>query len=70
MKRVEESRKKEKRITARLITYLAGDVTVHYKDKFYCKTGQAEYNKNMFVGVVEFIYTLLLRLLHSFRRRD
>jgi len=55
-KRVEESRKKEKKITVRLITYLAGEVTVHYKDKFYCKTGQAQYNKNMFIGVVEFIY--------------
>ncbi len=54
--RVEESRKKEKKITQRLITYLAGEITVHYKDKFYCKGGQPAYNINLFKGVVDFIY--------------
>ena len=54
--RVDESHKKEKKITERLITYLAGEITVHYKDKFYIRHGQAEYNKNMFISVVEFIY--------------
>jgi len=54
--RVEQHRTREKLITERLITYLAGETTVHYKDEFYKKHGQAEYNKNMFVGVVEFIY--------------
>jgi len=54
--RVDESSKKQKRITQRLITYLAGEITVHYKDKFHCKHGQPAYNKNLFVNLVEFIY--------------
>ncbi len=54
--RVGENRQGEKRITERLITYLAGEITVHYKDKFHNKTGQPEYNKNLFVDLVDFVY--------------
>lgn len=39
-----------------MITYLAGEITVHYKDKFHNKVGQPEYNKLMFVDLVDFIY--------------
>lgn len=50
------SRIGEPRVTQRLITYLAGEITVHYKDKFHTKTGQPDYNKQLFVNLVEFIY--------------
>lgn len=46
----------ESKISQRLITYLAGEITIHYKDIYYSKTGQPEYNKNMFISVVDFIY--------------
>ena len=56
--RIHLSRRGKQRITQRLITYLAGEITVHYKDKFHNKMGQPEYNKFMFVDLVEFIYQL------------
>lgn len=45
-------------ITDRLISYLASEITVHYKDLFYKKMqdGQPEYNKEMFESLVDFIY--------------
>lgn len=47
----------EDRITSRLITYLAWEITIHYKNEFYYKRSeQPEYNKQMFVELVEFIY--------------
>lgn len=55
-KRVREARDGGKKITQRLITYLAGEITVHYKDKFYEKHEQPEYNKRMFESIVEFMY--------------
>lgn len=54
--RVKMSRTKEPKISQRLITYLAGEITVHYKDKLQTREGQAEYNKRMFENLVEFIY--------------
>ena len=55
--RVEVSRRGETRITQRLITYLAGEITVHYKDKFHTKQKeQPAYNKNMFTDLVGFVY--------------
>lgn len=55
--RVDVSRKKEPKITQRLITYLAGEITVHYKDKVHTKhKAQPEYNINMFSDLVSFIY--------------
>jgi hypothetical protein len=56
--RVGESRKKEKRITERLVTYIAGEITVHYKDKYFTRYGQPDYNKKMFSDLVEFIYSI------------
>lgn len=56
--RVHTTRSLSKKITQRLITYLAGEITVHYKDKFHNKNGQPEYNKNLFVDLVDFIYQL------------
>jgi hypothetical protein len=44
------------KVSQRLITYLAGEITVHYKDKFYTKNSQPEYNKRMFESLVESIY--------------
>lgn len=54
--RATKKRNGDSTITNRLITYLAGEITVHYKDKFFCRTGQPEYNINMFKSVVDFIY--------------
>ncbi|MCD6012979.1 MAG: hypothetical protein K0Q79_2841 [Flavipsychrobacter sp.] len=56
IKRVDKKRTGESKITQRLITYLAGEITIHYKDKFITRSGQPEYNKKMFGSVVEFIY--------------
>lgn len=44
------------KISQRLITYLAGEITVHYKDKFYMKSGQPTYDKKMFANLVDSIY--------------
>lgn len=46
----------EPKVSQRLVTYLAGEITVHYKDRYYMKTGQPEYNKKMFESLVESIY--------------
>lgn len=55
--RVETSRKWESRISQRLITYLAWEITVHYKDKLQTKNWeQPEYNIALFENLVEFIY--------------
>ncbi|OGQ47180.1 MAG: hypothetical protein A3I05_00720 [Deltaproteobacteria bacterium RIFCSPLOWO2_02_FULL_44_10] len=58
--RLSHTRQGESKITDRLLGYIAGEITVHYKDEFYNKrqSGQPEYNKNMFVGMAEFIYQL------------
>lgn len=56
--RVRTSHHGGKKITERLVTYLAGEVTVHYKDRFYDKVGQPEYSKKMFEGLVDFIYRI------------
>ena len=55
-KRVERFRGGEPKVSQRLITYLAGEITVHYKDKYFMKSGQPEYNKKMFESLVESIY--------------
>ncbi len=59
-KRVRPGRQGDSKITHRLLAYISGEITVHYKDQFYNKheNGQPEYNKNMFVGMAEFIYQL------------
>lgn len=54
--RLKISRQGEMKITQRLITYLAGEVTVHYKDVFHQKHGQPLYNKKMFSDLVQFVY--------------
>lgn len=55
--RVNFSRRGGSKITPRLITYLAGEITVHYKDKFHTKKGtQPEYSKSHFSDLVGFIY--------------
>jgi len=54
--RVDKTRAKEPKISQRLITYLAGEITVHYKDKLQTRHGQPEYNKRLFENLVEFIY--------------
>jgi hypothetical protein len=57
--RVDKKRIGESKITQRLITYLAGEITIHYKDKLETKGGlQPEYNKKMFRDVVDFIYSI------------
>jgi len=37
--RVTETRQHEKKVSERLITYLAGEITVHYKDRFFNRHG-------------------------------
>jgi hypothetical protein len=54
--RVEHLRSWEAKISQRLITYLAWEITVHYKDKFQTKNWQPEYNINLFKDLVDFIY--------------
>lgn len=56
--RVIYSHKGEAQVSQRLITYLAGEITVHYKDILHKKNtgGQPEYNINLFKDLVEFIY--------------
>jgi len=54
--RLEHFRGGELKISQRLVTYLAGEITVHYKDKYYMKSGQPEYNKKMFESLVDSIY--------------
>lgn len=56
-KRTDHSRGGALRISQRLITYLAGEITVHYKDRFYVKNSQPDYNKKMFESLVDSIYT-------------
>lgn len=58
-KRIDISRRGEPRISQRLITYLAGEITVHYKDKFHTKKGtqpDLQYNKSLFSDLVDFVY--------------
>lgn len=50
------SRRGDSRISQRLVTYLAGEITVHYKDILQTRNGQPEYNKDLFINLVEFIY--------------
>ncbi len=54
--RVFRNRKGEQIITQKLTTYLAGEITVHYKDKFHSRKGQPEYGKYLFSDLVNFIY--------------
>jgi hypothetical protein len=56
MDRVDKKRSGESKITQRLITYMAGEITIHYKDKHITREGQPAYNKKMFNSVVQFIY--------------
>ena len=58
--RLSHKRQGGSKITDRLLAYVAGEITVHYKDAFYNKRqgGQPVYNKDMFVSVTEFIYQL------------
>ncbi len=55
--RVKKKRSGEVQITQRLITYLAWEITVHYKDKLQTRNWQPEYNKSLFQDLVDFIYT-------------
>lgn len=54
--RMEHFRGGEPKVSQRLITYLAGEITVHYKDKYFMKSGQPDYNKKMFESLVDSIY--------------
>jgi len=69
--RVSHSHQGETKITERLISYLASEITVHYKDLFFNKmqNGQPEYNKAMFEGFVDFIYQFE-KMLQDFSGRN
>ena len=56
--RVETKRNGEEKISQRLITYLAGEITVHYKDAFYEKNKiNTQYGKELLQQLVSFIYS-------------
>jgi len=56
--RVQKGRQGNVKITNRLITYLAGEITVHYKDSFHTrKATQPEYDVKLFEDLVSFIYS-------------
>jgi len=69
--RVSHSHQGETKITERLISYLASEITVHYKDLFFNKMqdGQPEYNKAMFESFVDFIYQFE-KMLQDFRGKN
>ena len=69
--RVSHSHQGETKITERLISYLASEITVHYKDLFYKKMqdGQPTYGKEMFESFVDFIYQFE-KMLQDFRGRN
>ncbi len=69
--RVSHSHQGETKITERLISYLASEITVHYKDLFFNKmqNGQPEYNKTMFESFVDFIYQFE-KMLQDFNGRN
>lgn len=54
--RLRWSRTKEKVISQRLVTYIAGEITVHYKDQMQSRYGQAEYNIEMFRDLIDWMY--------------
>lgn len=56
IKRIDIKRTGEHKISQRLITYLAGEITVHYKDIMQTRMGQHEYSKKLFENLVSFIY--------------
>jgi hypothetical protein len=59
------SRRGEPRVSQRLITYLAGEITVHYKHILQTRDGrQPEYNIALFENLVEFIYQFESMLQH------
>ncbi len=62
------SRRGEPRVSQRLITYLAGEITVHYKHIFQTRNGQPEYNISLFENLVEFIYQFESMLTHLDKR--
>ena len=56
--RIYQSRAGEDKISQRLITYLAGEIMVHYMDKRQNKLGQQSmsYDKKMFEELVGYLY--------------
>ena len=54
--RVEKSRQGETKITPKLVSYLAGEITVWYEDILCNKHQQKEYNVAMFKNVMSFFY--------------
>ena len=58
--RVRQSRTHAHKISRRMITYLAGEMTVHYKHMWHNKLGggKPEYNKDMFIDLTDSIYKL------------
>ncbi len=58
--RVRKTLTQAHKISRRMITYLAGEMTVHYKDMWHNKLGGGtpEYNKDMFIDLTDSIYKL------------
>jgi len=64
--RVRQSRTQAHKISRRMITYLAGEITVHYSHMWFNKLGKGnpQYNKEMFVDLTQRIYMLEEMLSH------
>lgn len=54
--RLKQNRNGRTVITQKLITYLAGEITIWYQDILCQKHGQQEYNVDMFRNVMTFLY--------------
>ena len=54
--RLKQDRSGRTIITQRLITYLAGEITIWYQDILCQRHGQQEYNVDMFRNVMTFLY--------------
>ncbi|MFP4461741.1 MAG: hypothetical protein ACLFQE_06050, partial [Thermotogota bacterium] len=54
--RVKKSLKGEAKITQRLVTYLAGEISIHYKDHYFHKKGIDILDKKILQNFVNFIY--------------
>lgn len=56
IERLKQKRSGKTIITQKLITYLAGEITIWYQDILCRKHGQQEYNVDMFRNVMSFLY--------------
>jgi len=54
--RVKKSLKGEAKVTQRLVTYLAGEISIHYKDHYFRKKGIDTIDKKILQNFINFVY--------------